>query len=60
MQRGAQVSSDRELCLWEVKILYKGAVFWVFVFSQADHFALHRSPFSWLMYIMTLPSHDES
>lgn len=44
MQRGAQVSSDRELWLWEVKILYKGAVFWVFVFSQANHFALHPLP----------------
>ena len=44
MGKGTWANSEREWCLWELKILYKGAVFQIYVFPQASHLALSPTP----------------
>ena len=44
---------ERESHLWEVEVLYKGAVFQVFVFVQASHVALSGLP--QLIFLRTFP-----
>ena len=53
MWQGTWATSERERerLHWEVQILYKGAVFRVFIFPQANH--LVYSP--WLICLRTLP-----
>ena len=53
MRKDVRTSSERELHIWGVQILYKGGVFRVSVFPQASHLAL-SSP-TQLICLKTLP-----